>query len=88
MQPGNIDQLVQVLLNICVKHRHKFGIKGEPYPNDCELKACRTGCPVKRMPDALTNEDFMDVEKEVAFEELKKMKQAKVEKLAGETNEA
>ena len=51
MQPLNVDRYAQGLMILCAGHRSRYGIKQPPKRNDCELKPCRTGCPIKIMKE-------------------------------------
>lgn len=53
MQPLNFDQYAQGLMILCAGHRSRYGIKQPPKRNDCELKPCRTGCPIQIMNEKL-----------------------------------
>lgn len=83
-KPMNIEQYAQGLVVVCINHRRRYGINEEPRINDCKIKPCRTGCPILKMPQALTSKELKEVEKEVLFEEIQEMKQSKVRELKQE----
>lgn len=77
----NVKEYGNGLIQCCINHRERYGIREPLKRHDCTSKACKTGCPIKRMPQALTKEELEEIEREVAFEELSRMKQEKIESL-------
>lgn len=68
------------LMIICLNHRSRFGIREEPKASDCEVKSCRTGCPIYKMPKAITPKEMINIAKEVKKEDrLEKLKAAELE---------
>lgn len=74
-----MDQVGQIILNVCATHRQRYRINEMPMAQDCEFKPCKTGCPIKRMPDALTPEDYNEAEKEVWAEEIQRKREEMLE---------
>lgn len=51
-----------LLLGLCLNHRERFGMNPrQPLKeSDCTLQPCRTGCPVKQQPQALTFKEMRE----------------------------
>lgn len=69
----------QGLVHCCLKHRERFGIRDSLREKDCELKACKTGCPVKRMPQAITPEELRQIEVDTMREHYKEKRMKDLE---------
>lgn len=73
-----MERLPYALLDVCVNHRARFNIKIPPAEADCVNKACKTGCPINRMPSALTQKEMKDIELEVFREEATRLRNEKI----------
>jgi len=61
----NIQQVMDLLMTICLNHRVRFRINRPTRVNDCDHLKCKTSCPIMRMPQV----DWWNTEK---IEEVKK----------------
>lgn len=76
--PMNVNEYAEGLLLGCVMHRKRYGITDQLRVNDCDLKPCRTGCPIKNMPKALTREELTGIEREVFMEAVREKRMEKI----------
>lgn len=77
--PMNINQYADGLIMLCTLHRKRYGIKAPLRVNDCELIPCRTGCPIKNMPRAVSQEELDEIEMEVFMEAVREKRKEKLE---------
>ena len=75
------QQLPQMLFMICSRHRQRYNIMQKPRADDCTTKACKTGCPIKRMPDIVPPEELEGIEAEVFREEIERKKGERLKNL-------
>lgn len=81
--PMNVNEYAEGLLMVCVMHRKRYGITDQLRVNDCDLKPCRTGCPIKNMPQAVTPAELKEIEREVFMDALKEKRIKRLENDGG-----
>lgn len=81
-----MDPITNALFQVCVNHRERNRIHQIPRTNDCTTKACKTGCPIKKMPKAITRQALKQIEADVLREEREKKKAERLKNLEGGDN--
>jgi hypothetical protein len=49
IQKVDPNEFARILMSICLVHRQRLGIEGEPRINDCDRYECAPTCPVKNV---------------------------------------